>query len=166
VSVKLWCPDQNQFVTSPDNLMCGRNRSKCFMSSGATSSACRSVLAEQTGSEGHCRGACRCICVLGGKIDPTCVRDCSKCWTSSAATNICAPVSPKMMISPTLLRSIPVPRIDPKKSLYAYHGNAYNRRPPLGRRTVCKCQEVFTSECLCNVINKVRGLTCGWLIQT
>ena len=46
---------------------------------------------------------------------------CSKCSTSSAATIICAPVSPMMMMSPTLLRSIPVPRIDPKKSLHADH---------------------------------------------
>ena len=49
----------------------------------------------------------------------TCVKEPSKCSTSSAATRICAPVSPKMMMSPTLPRSMPVPQMEPRKSLQA-----------------------------------------------
>lgn len=49
----------------------------------------------------------------------TCVNEPSKCSTSSAATRICAPVSPKIMMSPTLPRSMPVPQMEPRKSLQA-----------------------------------------------
>ena len=49
----------------------------------------------------------------------TCVKEPSKCSTSSAATRICAPVSPKIMMSPTLPRSMPVPQMEPRKSLQA-----------------------------------------------